>query len=242
MRLPRVRFTIRTLMVAVLAVAGLLALPNGLGLIMLVSCLPCFAMIGGQWLVFRGHRHLAALGFWSLATLTNVLYAASCLAPDIYLLAPLFFGWLIIGATTVGALGAAWARLAIQEGALPRRRPRTVWMSVIALCLLPLVTLWTFWPLRLAFLTFRPALDRLADQVAAGQAASFPRWVGPFRVARSAVDPVSGNVGLMIDPNPNGPTGLVRVRPGDPPDRSGPFRWDDLLVALGWGWEYREED
>ena len=46
----------------------------------------------------------------------------------------------------------------------------------------------------------------------------------------------------MIDPSPSGPTGLVRVRPGDPPNRCGPFRWDDLDVDLGWGWEYREED
>ena len=82
----------------------------------------------------------------------------------------------------------------------------------------------------------------MADQVAAGQASSSPQWVGPFRVARSVVDPVSGNVGLMIDPNPSGPTVLVRVRPVTPPDRRGLFGWDDLLVDLGWGWEYREED
>jgi hypothetical protein len=117
---------------------------------------------------------------------------------------------LVINASTIGALGEAWARSATRGGAAPRRSPPTAWLSVIALCLLP-VTLWTFWPLRLAFLTVRPALDRLADQIAAGKAAGFPQWVGPFRVACSAVDPVSGNVGLMIVPNPNGPMGLVRV-------------------------------
>jgi hypothetical protein len=26
------------------------------------------------------------------------------------------------------------------------------------------------------------------------------------------------------------------------PDRHGPFGWDDLLVDLGWGWAFREED
>ena len=128
-----------------------------------------------------------------------------------YRLAPLFLGWLVIIAPTVDALGWVWARLATREGAAPRRSPPTAWLSAIALCLLPPVTLLTYWPLRLAFLTVRPALDRLADQVAAGKAAGFPQWVGPFRVARSAVDPVSGHVGLMIDPNPTGPMGLVRV-------------------------------
>ncbi len=78
----------------------------------------------------------------------------------------------------------------------------------------------------------RPARDRLANQVAATPVASVPRWLGPFRVARSAVDPASGNVGLMIDPNPGGPTGLVRIRPGTPPDRTGPFGWD----ACWWTW------
>jgi hypothetical protein len=83
-----------------------------------------------------------------------------------------------------------------------------------------------------AFLAFKPALDQVADQVAGGKAAGFPQWVGPFRVAHAAVDPESGNVGLMIDANPNGPTGLVRVQPGHPPNRVGPFGWDDLRVGL----------
>jgi hypothetical protein len=229
-------------MIAVAIVAGLLALPNGCGVIVIVFSLPCLAVIGAQWLVFRGQRHIAAFGFWFLATLTNALYTASCVAPDVYLLVPLYLGWLVIVAPTIGSLGAAWARLATRQGAVPRRSPPTAWLSVIALSGMPLATVWTLWPLHLAFLTVRPALDRLADQVAAGQAAGLPQWAGPFRVARSAVDPVSGNVGLMVDPNPNGPTGFVRVRPGIPPNRRGPFGWDDLHVDLGWGWEYREED
>jgi hypothetical protein len=242
MPLGRAQFTIRTLMIAVVIAAALLALPSGLGLIVLASGLACVAIIGAQWLMFRDRRHLAALGFWSVATVTNILYAAACLAPDIYLLGLLFLGWLFIIAPTVTALGVVWARLATRKVAIPRRSPPFAWVSVIALCVLPLLTLWTFWPLHIAFLAFKPALDRVADQVAAGKAGAFPQWVGPFRVARAAVDPVSGNVGLMIDPNPNGPAGLVRVRPGHPPNRLGPFAWDDLLVDLGWGWEYREED
>ncbi len=182
-------------MIVVLVVAVLLALPRGLGLIVLACSLPCLAIVGAQWLVLRGHRHIAAFGFWSLAALTNVLYAAFCVAPDLYVLPLLFIGWLIILAPTVGALGVSWARLATQQSAAPRRSPPTAWASVITMCVLPLVTLWTSWPLHLAFLTFRPTLDRFADQVAAGQATSFPRWVGPFLVARAAVDPSSGTSG-----------------------------------------------
>jgi hypothetical protein len=242
MSLRDIRFTIRSLMIAVAIVAGLLTLSNGYGLIILACGLPCLSVIGSQWLVLRGHRLIAAFGFWSLAILANLSYVAFCVAPDIYLLIALFLGWLVIVGPSLGALGVAWARLATQQGSAPRRSQPTAWVSVITQGFLPLVTLWTVWPLHLAFFTFKPALERLADQVAAGKAGSFPQWVGPFRVARSAVDPVSGNVGLMTDPNPNGPSGLVRVRPGVPPNRDGPFGWDDLGVDLGWGWEYREED
>jgi hypothetical protein len=63
-----------------------------------------------------------------------------------------------------------------------------------------------------------------------------------FRLAGSAVEPATGNVGLMIEPNPDGPTGLVRASPGNFQNRAGPFRGDILYVDLGWGWDYREED
>jgi hypothetical protein len=241
MRVPSIRFTIRGLMIAVVVVACLLALANRYGVIVLAFSLACLGVIGAEWLVFRGHRRFAALGFWTLATVTNLAYAAVSVAPDIYLVGLLFLGLLVIMPPVTG-LGVAWARLASRQVASPRRSPRFPWLSVIALCVLPLVTLLTFWPLHVAFLAAKPALDHVADQVSAGRTGGFPQWVGPFRVARAAVDPVSGNVGLMIDPNPNGPTGLVRVRPGVPPNRTGPFGWDDLLVDLGWGWEYREAD
>jgi hypothetical protein len=230
------------MMIAVAVVAGLLGLPGEWGFFVIVLSLACLAWIGPQWLVIRGRRRVAAFGFWILASLTNLLYGAACVAPDRYLLIPLFLGWLIVLAPTIGGLGVAWARLATREGAVPLRSPPATWLTVIALSVMPLVTLWTLWPLRLAFLAARPALERLADRVTAGQTAGFPEWVGPFRLARSAVDPVSGNVGLMIDPISIGRPRLVRVRPGMPQARTGPFGWDDLCVELGWGWEYREED
>jgi hypothetical protein len=229
-------------MIAILIIASLLALPIELSMIVMALALPCLATIGSQWLVFRGHRHLVTVCFWVLTILSNALFAAFCVAPEVYSLGFDLIIWLFFIMPTTAIFGVAWMMLATRKGVLSRGILPATWLTVIALTVMPLATVWTLWPLRLAFLTARPALDRLADQVAAGQAAGFPQWAGPFRVARAAVDPISGNVGLMIDPNPNGPTGLVRVRPGSPPNRRGPFGWDDLHVDLGWGWEYREED
>lgn len=92
MRPSRVRFTIRSLMIAVVVVAGLLMLPVVWGVIGLALSLPGLAVLGAHWLVFRGHRHLVAVFFWVLASLINVLYAAACICPDVYLLGLLFIG------------------------------------------------------------------------------------------------------------------------------------------------------
>jgi hypothetical protein len=244
MRPFRLRFTIQSLKIAVVVVvvAGLVAIPNGSGLTVIGLSLPFLAVVGAQWLVFRRAAGFAAFGFWVAATLINVLYAASCVVPDAYLLPALFLGWIIIAGPAIGGLGAAWVTLANNQHATPRRSSPAAWLMVIALSVMPLMTLWTLWPLHLAFLASRPALERVADQVAAGQVIGFPRWAGLFRFAVSAVDPTTGNVGLMINPNPGGPTGFVRVSAGASRDRKRPFGWDDLDVDLGWGWEYREED
>jgi hypothetical protein len=90
MRLFRPRFTIRSLMIAVVVVAGLLALRNWLGLLVIALPLPCLAGVGGQWLVFRGRQQFAAFGFWVPATVINILFAASCVAPEAYALPALF--------------------------------------------------------------------------------------------------------------------------------------------------------
>jgi hypothetical protein len=63
MQLLRARFTIRSLMIVVAIVGGLLAVPLGFAVIVLVGCIPCLAVMGSQWLVFRGHRRFAAFGF-----------------------------------------------------------------------------------------------------------------------------------------------------------------------------------
>jgi len=72
MRSFRLRFTIRSFMIAVVVVAGLLAIPNGMGLMVIVMSFPFLALLGAEWLVFRGQRRFAEFGFWIAATLTNV--------------------------------------------------------------------------------------------------------------------------------------------------------------------------
>ena len=69
------------------------------------------------------------------------------------------------------------------------------------------------WPIRCC----RPAGFRISTM-----GRSFPDcW--------SAVHPATGNVGLMIQPNPDGPTGFVRASPANSQNRAGPFQGDDLL-------------
>lgn len=244
MPVPHVQFTIRTLMIAAAIIAGLLALPDEWRVVAAALALPCLALVAARRLLLRGRRQLAGACFWVLAIGVNILFAVSCIAPEGYLLGLLVLVWLSTLLPTLAGFGATWATLATRDVAAARRSPSRIWLSVIALTVMPAATAWTVWPLRVAFLAARPALDRLADRVAAGRAPASPRWAGPFQVLRSAVDPATGNVGLMIDPNPNGPTGFVRHgrRGTGPSDCFAPFRGDVLHVELADGWCYHEED
>lgn len=165
----RARFTIRGLMIAVAAVAILMSLTVGWVLFVGVLGLVFAALAGAEWVEHRGHRRAAAIGFWVSALLVNGLYASACTAPDDVLSALLLVVWLFIFAPTIGRIGMAWARLATEETAVPRRSPGMAWTAVIGLTLMPCLAVSTYWPLHLAFAVARPALDRLADQAAAGQ-------------------------------------------------------------------------
>ena len=55
MRLPRVQFSIRGLMIVIAVVAGLLALSPVFALILIVLSIPWATLIGAEWLVYRGH-------------------------------------------------------------------------------------------------------------------------------------------------------------------------------------------
>lgn len=140
--------------------------------------------------------------------------------------------------------GATWAVLETRPWDDSHPLCRLAWTWVIALAVMPGVTAWTVWPFRLKFLTARSALERVADQIEARQAVSFPQNAGPFRLAASRVGSLSRGIALLIDPNPNGPSGFVRHKGSltEPYNCFRPIRGDRWHLGLGGGWCYHEED
>jgi hypothetical protein len=212
----------------------------------LVFSIPTAAIIGALWLVSHNHRQLAAYSFGTVAIIANLTYAAACIAPQFPLYLLLCWGWPFIVGPTLASLGSAWAGLATRPKAQPRRDRRAAWSTVIVLTLMPIVTALTCWPFQLAFQISKPSLRALADQVAANQPVTFPQQAGLFRIVTSRIDADSGNIALVIDPNPNGPTAFVRVnpnaRPNGPYHSYRPIRGDAFELILGGGWYYNQED
>jgi hypothetical protein len=235
------RLTIRSLMIAVVVVAGVLAIPPGYREPAAALTFACVAPLAARWLLSKGGRRLAASCFWALAILANVLFVVLCIVPSAYLPMLLCYGWFFFLLPSLLVFGFTWATLASREVLATQLSRSATWISVAALTALPPFTGLSLWPLHLAFLMAKPALERQADQVAAGQAVTYPTKLGLFWIAGSALDPASGNVGLMIDPDPNGPTAFVRVNSvqhGCPV----PVRGDVLHVWLGNRWCYHIED
>jgi hypothetical protein len=242
MRLPHVRFTIRSLMVTVALVAGLLALslsPTGLVVAFGVEYL---ALIAVLWRLFRGFRRLSALCFGVVAALGNT----SCAVLSIYCLnrdgiVVVSLGWFFAFPLMIG-IGVAWASLATRREALPRRSPLLAWPLVLLLTVLPLTMVFTQWPFRLAFLASKSALNRLAHRVAIGQTPPRPLRAGLFLVVGSTIDPSTGNVGLIVDPYPAGRSGFVRVKLGSKGRRNGPFHNLNYDLQVSDEWWYECED
>ena len=105
---------------------------------------------------------------------------------------------------------------------------------------LPTMTVWTFWPLRAAFLVSKPSLESLADRVAAGQTPAFPTWAGVYRIVGSRSDPTNGWVALIFDPNPSGKSVFVRYPLGMnvPRRTASPF----ISLELTSRWTFEMED
>lgn len=243
MRRPRLQFTIGHLMSAVAAVAVLLVLPPfPRPAAVAIACLsiPCSAAIAARWIVDRGRRPLAARSFWALAISVNLVVAGLCIAPDFNsrafsLLTPVLWGLIL---PSMIALGAAWVLLVSRDPAASERFREASGYLVFVAAVLPLLTLWTLWPLRLTFLVVQPSLDRLANQVAAHARLGYPTRVGPYRIVAPAVSPIRGYIGLEVDKQ-GVPTGFVRIHPGDTPTTHGPFVGVNFDVHLGGGWWYR---
>jgi hypothetical protein len=240
------RFTIKSLMLVVAFAAGLLALYVRF----LAAYFPPWILAIPSTIAFVAYglwcwrcRRVAAFGFVGSAILSNCLYAVASIYHDYMLMPALMFAWLLIFLPLVGASGIVWAKLTNDADGNPRRSPFWSRALVVVSTIMPGVTLATDWPLRLAFLASRPSLERVADQVATGRAIVSPEWIGPFRLAESAVDADWKTVGLFLDPNPGGRTGFVRIHADSP--EAAHFRLllgTDTHIDLGWGWSYRQDD
>jgi hypothetical protein len=232
-------------MLAVAMAAGLLAAARSpIGMVVAFG-LAYLALIGGTWWMFHGFRRVSALSFEVVAAWNNILSGGLCIHRlNMSGVMLMLLVWLLAFPIVFGA-GAAWATAVTRRAARPHRSPFLAWPLVLVLAILPLTMLLTRWPIHLAFLASTPALDRLADRVAAGQRIASPEWAGLFRVVGSDVDPSTDNVGLIIDPDPSGRSGFVRI--GAAPSvsagrSSGPFYDLYLDLKLCARWRYECED
>lgn len=245
MRLTGVKFRLKHLMIAVAAIACFLVLLQSPGGFLVICVLWSLVLAVIFWALLRGQRRPAAVCFGIASLAVNGLFAAlSIYALNLWGFASMFVG-LLCGVPLVLGSGTAWSVAATRRGAARQLSPFAVWPLVAVLATLPLTMLLAQWPLRLAFLASRPALDRLADAVATGQAPGWPARAGFFMVVNSAVDPTTGNVGLITDPNPSGRSGFVRVNPAggvSPVGLGGPFHNLGGDLPMGGGWRYQSED
>jgi hypothetical protein len=240
------KFTIKGLMLVVFLAAAFLALYTRFMasyIHLSLLAIPWLILLGGYCLWSWRCRRVSGIGFGGLAILINGLYALVSISPDYMLTPSLSMGWMLLFLPAIGGLGAAWAGLATDASATHRRPGFLCWALVVVSTLMPAMTISTVWPLRLAFLAYRPSLERLADQVENGQPITSPRAVGPFLFLESGVDPETQTVGLFTDPNPSGRTGFVRVHAKIPErQRFGLLIGTDTDVQLGGRWSYRQDD
>jgi hypothetical protein len=233
-------------MLAVAGAAVLLAISTsgpGLFLLILVShVLAVPVLMGLPMLVFRDRRRRAAWCFCIAAAAGNGVVGAYC----VYLLST--YATIFMFCTSLSAVpailisGVSWLDSATDPTAVPRRSRFVILPPVLVLALTPL-TMLTPWPLRLAFLVSQSALEKLADHVAAGKSLGGPQWAGVYRVVGGMIDPIRGNVGLVIDASPGGRSGFTRLGPGTPPeDYYLPFVNLNTAIRLGNRWYYEAED
>ncbi len=236
------RFKIRTIMLAIAAVALVLVSLRDVRILalqflggLLASCL---ALGRGLWLGAKPFPRVSALGFGIAASIIN----GTCFVASVAF--SVMVGWLImvlvsvVGIPVIFGFGAAWTTSGKRGPAVARRSRVLGWTMTIGLSIAPVSMLITGWPFRLAFAASRPSLERLADQVAAGTPVTAPEWAGVFRILGSNVDPLRGCVRLITDNNPGGRAGFERhgTLCGDP------FYNTARDMELSEKWTYAEED
>jgi hypothetical protein len=242
------RLKIRTLMIVIAVVAAVLAaaiVPGFLGALLLAAFIGCcIAATIGLWLQFRSHARQSALGFGMTAAFTNgVSHLMSLLLPMIGSAAIMvvILTCLILTPAVLG-FGAAWSSTTARDPKVSRASRVFRWTAVLVLSLAPFGVIMTEWPLRLAFVASRSALERLAARVEAGGAITTPEWAGPFRIVGSAFDRTTGNVGLITNFRPSGRTGFEHYGRQGRRDRGGAFFNFWWYMELDSNWRYAEED
>src|SRR5262245_14769936 len=140
MSMVRPRVTIRALMLVTAIIAGLLAIPSDLLVVVAILSIPATAPIVAKWLVRRGYFHLAGISFLCPAMLANLAIAASCIVPagwPSFMVMALSF--VVIGPTFL-AFGAAWALLSTQRPSAPLWLPWACWALALSLSAMPFLT------------------------------------------------------------------------------------------------------
>jgi hypothetical protein len=241
------RFTIGRLMLAVAAVAALLALLRALGpygrnvaLALLVWSIP--GLCAGTFVWWKTGPHLRlpdrrlALSAALICAWVGALdaYFLNMTGQALSLLAATFIFPLILG------FGASWSAQVTRRGISPRRKSAVVWLVVLAVVASPVSMVFTHWPLRLAFFLSRPALDRLADRVAAGETPG-PEWAGLYRIVTTEGS-TWGEVALITLDRRGGDSGFVRAGGPVPQGRIPLMVNSNYYVRLGGRWHYQDED
>jgi hypothetical protein len=154
----------------------------------------------------------------------------------------LFFSLILLVPTSIGS-GVAWAAIRTAPTTINTRTAVFAWVLVFALGLMPLSMPYKNWPLRAAFFVSMSAMNRLADRVAARQIIRAPVRAGLFTVVDTAEDLSTGNVALILDPDPAGRTAFVRIGSlAQTERRLGPL-YNLIAEEYMYGrWWYQQED
>jgi hypothetical protein len=203
--MSRFRFSIRRLMILVAGsawvswlIASIVRL-QGFGIAMAYFTVLVGIAIA-PWAALRGRRRLAWWIFVGAAVFEFAVMATMGVVwvNSYRMIAKMIFSSCLL--PIAAGAGAAWAG-SVTTPVPGRRRPRVAaWSLVALLVVVPASMLFSSWPMKAAVLASRPALERLADRVAAGEKLSRPEWAGLFLVRkanRSTEGP--GYVGLIID-------------------------------------------
>ena len=227
--MKQARFTIGRLMMAVAGVAGELWLVQQS--IFLAIIAPGCVWMG--WRLWQMCRHQPRQAGWAVISIALI-----ALIPlgwlDVYHREPLG-RWLSTVVlcfalpSLVAALVASVRDFRHQEAGLRRAG----WLGVVLVfALLPASMPVTNWPIRLAFLVSRPALDGLADRVVTGAAVEFPRWAGAFQIKGVEAEPQPNSTVALLLGGSIRPTSLSRTTSAN----HGPLNepWFEIDLSPAW--------